>query len=97
MAFDDGGRAVRIIASSTSFYENYNTTNLYVERVFGGGCGSITVSNDHASDPVQLSFDGATLDGELAGQESITLNVKSRTSIFVKSTAGDATARIWGW
>lgn len=97
MAFDDGGRAVRIVGGPISFYENYSTTNLYVERTFGGGCGSVTVSNDHASDPVQLSWDGATLDAEINAGESLTLNARSKTSIFVKSTAGNAAARIWGW
>lgn len=97
MPFDDGGRAVRIVGGPITFYENYSTTNLYVERVFGGGVGSITVSNDHATDPVQLSYDGATLDGELKSGESLTLNTQSKISIFVKSTAGNATVRLWGW
>jgi len=97
MAFDDGGREVRVIGGPVTFYDNYSTTNVYVERTFGGDVGTITVTNDHATDPVQLSYDGATLDAEIEGGESLTLNVRPKTSIYAKSTAGNATARIWGW
>lgn len=95
--FYDGSQTVRVVGGSVSFYENYTTTNVYVERVLGGSIGSLTISNDSDTDDIQVSFDGATLEAELNSEESITLNTKGISSVYIKGTAGGDTARLWGW
>ena len=97
MAFYGGAQPIKIIGGPTSFYEEYTLTNLYVERVFGGTVGTVTISNDSTTKSVQVSYDGATLEAELSARESLTLNVQNRSSIYTKAdTDGDA-VRIWGW
>jgi hypothetical protein len=95
--FENSSRPVRVVGGATNFYEDYTTTNLYVERVFGGTINSITLSNDSGSDVVSASFDGATVEAELNAGESLTLNVKGRTSIYIKGATGGDTVRLWGW
>ena len=46
--------------------------------------------------PLQVSFDGATLDGKIKSGESITLNTKENDSVFIKATVGSEKVRIWG-
>ena len=79
------------------FYQEYTTTNLYVERSFSGALHTITIKNDSATDPVQLSFDGSTLESDVKVGETLEINVAAKTSIYVKATAGGDTVRIWGW
>lgn len=97
MSFAEGAMLVRVSGGAVSFYDTYTTTNLFVPRAFGGDVNTITVSNDSASDTVVLSFNGATVDGELAKGESITLNTTQKTSIYIRGTTGGGTVRIWGW
>jgi hypothetical protein len=88
--------SVVVVGGPIQYYTAYASTNIYVEKVFGA-CHTITIQNTHASDPVKFSFDGLTLHGDLSGGESITVNVGTSTSIYLKSTGGTATIRIWGW
>lgn len=87
----------RMTGGQHSWYEEYTTTNAYVERPFGSLMTTITVSNDSNTDDVQVSFDGATLAGELKHNETLTLYVHTYNSIYVKGTAGGGNIRIWGW
>jgi len=93
----DSSKPVRVVGGDVNFYEDYTVTNLYVERVFGGIVESLTITNDSDTDIISVSFDGATLEGELNPGESLTLNVKGRTSVYVKGDTGDDQARLWGW
>ena len=86
-----------IVGGPLKYYTAYASTNLYIEKTFGGDCHSLTIQNTHASDPVQFSFDGVMLHGDLSAGESITVNLGNETSIYLKSTAGTATIRVWGW
>lgn len=95
--FDVGSQSVRTVGGPASFFENYQTTNLYVERTFGANINTITVSNDSATDTVYLSYDGATRDGILTAGESITLNTTDLKSIYIQGVAGGGYVRIWGW
>ena len=88
---------VRISGGPIDYYLEYTTTNLYVQKAFGGGINSLTVTNDSSTDTVQLSYDGATLEGDLKPGESITLNVATKTSVYIKGTAGGGNVRIWGF
>ena len=95
--FADAPQSVLIVGGPIKYYVAYASTNLYVEKVFGGTVHSLTIQNTHASDPVQFSFDGSTLHGDLSAGESITVNVGAATSVYLKSTAGTATIRVWAW
>jgi hypothetical protein len=89
---------VRQTGGPVTFYDNYTTTNLYVERTFGSNnVHSITVSNDSSTDAIQLSWDGATLVGEILAGENMTVHSHSHQSVYIKGTAGGGGVRIWGW
>lgn len=95
--FDQGPDMVRVAGGPVSFFEKYQTTTLYVQKSFGADVSTITVSNDSATDTVDISFDGASVDGELSHGESVTLNSKGRGSIYVRGDAGGDYVRIWCW
>lgn len=97
MSFAGEPSRVRLSGGPISFYEEYTTTNAYVERVFGGGCYEISVTNDSTTDPVQLSWDGATLEADVKAGESVTLKAVDKSSIRVKATTGGEKVRIWAW
>jgi hypothetical protein len=97
MSFQDGADDVKIIGGPISFYEEYQTTTLYVARALGGQCHSLTVTNDSLTDTVSVSFDGATLEADLKAGESLTLNTTAKTSVYIKGDAGGDNVRIWGW
>lgn len=78
-------------------YEAYTTTNLYVERPFTTSVTTITLTNDDTTQSIQFSYDGATLEGELKPNETITVQTIERSSLYVKSDTGGAVVRIWGW
>ena len=84
---------VRLTGGPVTYYTQYDTTNLYVEKAFSGNVNTITVTNDHDTDPVQISYDGASLDGEINPGESISLNVSTKTSVYIKSTGGSASGK----
>lgn len=95
--FEDGSKEVRVIGGPISFYEEYTTTSLYVERPFGGACNSVTVTNDSTTDVVSLSYDGSTLEADLKAYESLTLNTTDRSSVYIRGAAGGGNVRIWGF
>jgi len=97
MAFATSPQPVIIVGGPIKYYTSYESTGLYVEKVFSNLCHSITIQNTHVSDPIQLSFDGATLHGDLSGGESITIHVGNATGVYLKSTGGLAVIRVWGW
>ena len=95
--FNVGSQKVMTVGGPASFFENYQATNLYVERVFGDSINTITISNDSTTDTISLSYDGATLDGILTAGESVTLNTTDLKSIFIRGAVGGDYVRIWGW
>lgn len=95
--FDVGPQSVRVVGGPVSFYEHYQTTMLYEERVFGGSVATVTISNDSETDTIYLSYDGATVDGSLSKKESITLNVDNLSGIYIRGDVGGGYVRIWGW
>lgn len=97
MAFAESPPKVIIAGGPVQYYVSYSTTNLYVEKTFGAQCSSVTVQNTHATDPIQISFDGATLAGDLSGGESIQIHLGGKPSVYLKSTGGTAVARVWAW
>jgi len=95
--FDESAKLVRVAGGNVSFYENYQTTTLYVERHIGWGVNSITVSNDSVTDTVHLSFNGSIVEGDLNHGESVTLNASTKSSIYICGNAGGDYVRIWCW
>jgi hypothetical protein len=95
MAF--GNDRVRIGSGPINYYTEATMTNLYVEYSFGGNVNNITITNDSSSDTVQVSYDGTTLEGDLKHGETMTFNVQSKTSVYLKGDAGGDDIRIWGW
>jgi hypothetical protein len=96
MPFAESPRSVIVVGGPIKYYTSYDSTNLYVEKVFGV-CHTVTIQNTHATDPIKFSFDGTTTHGDLSGGESITVNIGNATSIYLKSTSGTATIRVWAW
>ena len=92
--FDQGQS--RQVGGPITYYTEYSTTNLYVAKTYGSTVRVITITNDHTSDPIQVSFDSATLEGSIRAGETKDFLVSGKPAIYVKSTAGTATCRIWG-
>ena len=88
---------VRVAGGGVHFYEEYELTNLYVQRLLGGGVNTITITNDSATDTAQISWDGATLEGDIKPGESMTFNCNTKTSVYLKGDAGGDNIRVWGW
>ncbi len=88
---------IRIQSGGVHFYEDYHCTNLYVERLLGGGVNTITITNDSSTDTAQISWDGATLEGDIKAGESMTFNCGTKTSVYLKATAGGDHVRVFGW
>lgn len=97
MGFDSGSKPVQIAGGPISFYGTATTTNLYVEKPFGGTIKTLVVANDSDTDTVTVSFDGATVNADLLPRESLELNVSGISGIYIKGTAGGDTVRYWGW
>ena len=87
---------VVIIGGPIKYYTAYASTNLYVQKSFGGDVNTLTIYNTHATDVAQFSYDGVTLHGDLEGKESITIHTSGSSGIWLKSTGGTATIRVWG-
>ena len=96
MGFNQGPN-VRITGGAKTYYADYELTNLYVEKPFPGDVNTITITNDSATDTCQVSWNGAVLEGDIKPGESLTYNVSTKTSVYVKGTAGGDKVRIWGW
>lgn len=87
---------VQITGGPVTYYLEVTTTNLYVERAFGRTLTRVTLTNDSATDTVQFSYDGATLEGDLKPNESITVHLGGKSSVYIKGTAGGDKVRVWG-
>lgn len=78
------------------FYTVYTTTNLYVEVAFGFPAFRVVVVNDAANmEIIDISFDGATLDGSLKPGEDHDFFVNGQDSVFIKAQSGTPDVRVW--
>ena len=80
--------------TGNNYFNDYTTTNLYVELSFGFPAQMISIINDSDTDPVQVSFDGSTLHYGLDGAEFKDLPAAGKTSVFIKATTGGEKARV---
>lgn len=95
--FESSTRLVNVVGGAVLFFEEYTTTNLYVEKAFGGCVNTITVSNDSSTDTISLSFDAATLAADIKPGETLTIHTQTNESVYVKGDAGGGVVRLWGW
>lgn len=96
MSFADSTKTVKLGGGAVTYYENYTTTNLPVERLFGGAVNTLTVTNDSTTDTVTIYFDGVIPATELRPEETKTLRTHDHSSIFVRGAAGGDAVRMWG-
>lgn len=83
--------------TGNSYYDDYTTTNAYVEKAFGFPAREVQLVNDSTTDTAQASWDGATLIGDLKPGESINLFPDGYLSIYIKATSGGDKVRIYSW
>jgi len=95
MAFAEGAMKVIRTGGAKFFYEEYTTTNAYVERTFGGNCTMVTITNDSATDIISLSWNGSTLVADVKPGETLELATATRSGIYVRGAAGGDNVRIW--
>ncbi len=92
---------VRIAGGPVTFYVEYELTNAYVEKPFSTNINTITITNDSdpdaGNDVCQVSWNSAIREGDIKAGESMTFNVSTKTSVFLKGTAGGENIRCWGW
>ena len=86
--------SISVSGSGNHYFNNYTTTTLYVELSIGFPAAKISLVNDSDTDPVQVSFDGATLHYQMAGAEYKDLIANGVTSVYVKATTGGAKVRV---
>jgi len=85
---------ISIGGSGNHYFNDYTTTNLYAELSIGFPASKISLVNDSNSDPVQVSFDGATLHYQVAAGEYKDLIANGVTSVYIKATAGGEKVRV---
>jgi len=87
----------RVAAGPLLYYVDYTTTNLYVQKSFGNEIQTLTITNDSTTDPVQASFDGATLESTIKPGETLSIHVAGKSSVYIKATTGGGNIRIWAY
>lgn len=98
MAFSGTATPVSIVGGPLLYYNDYHTTNAYVELVFGAAVNTLKVANDSTTDTMTLSWNGSTVIIDLFTGESITVNTDGKTSVYVRCSTNDGDhVRIWGW
>ena len=95
--FHKSAQPVRQSGGQTSHYEEYTTTNAYVERTLNDTCFTIIVINDSDTDEVSVSYDGTTVEADLHPRENITLQTNGKGSVYIIAETGGDKVRIWGY
>lgn len=57
----------------------------------------VIISNDHAGNEIQFSFDGVTVEGDLLAQESMNFFSLRRKVVYLRSAGGGEPYRVWAW
>ena len=85
------------IGGNPDYYQEITLTSLFVQFAFSGLLSTITVANDSPTDQVEISFDGATIQGSVRPGETLKLHVDQKSSFWVRGTAGGDDIRLFGW
>jgi hypothetical protein len=83
-----------VIQTGNTYYTALTTTTLYQECSFGFPAQRLSLVNDSDSDPVQVSWDGATLHYGLGAAEFKDIPADGRTSVYIKATTGGEVCRV---
>lgn len=95
MAFNDVQK-VSLSNNAVTYHEELTSNVAYTKTVFPCGLDTITLSNDSTTDSIRWSFDGATVEGTIKPNESITVNVFEKPSIWIRGLVGGSFYRLWG-
>jgi len=85
------------IGGNPDYYQEPTLTTLFVQYAFSGLLSTITIVNDSTTDQVEISFDGATIQGSVKPGESLVLHVDQKSSVWIRGTDGGDTIRLFGW
>lgn len=86
--------SISVSGSGNHYFNNYTTTAFYYELAIGFPAAKISLVNDSNSDPVQVSFDSATLHYQVAGGEYKDLIANGVTSVYVRAITGGEKVRV---
>lgn len=102
--YDEGNDALKVTTTGASdngeYYEDQTGTALissFAEQSLGFTSRGIIIVNDHASRYIEWSFDGINVHGKLKFGESITMDNKSETSIYLRGESGGEEYRLFIW
>ena len=88
--------SVRISSTGNHYFEEFFSNQFYTERKFGFEAQKINVSNDQRNQAdINISYDGAFLEGTLKPGESKDFFPSNRNSVFIRSASGFPMVRIW--
>lgn len=85
------------VGGQPDYYQDITLTSLFVQYAFSGFLSTITVVNDSPTDQVEISFDGATIQGSVRPGETLKLNVDQKASVWIRGSAGGDDIRLFGW
>ena len=81
--------------TGNSYFNNYTTTNAYVELSFGFSASKVSLVNDsNGADDAQISWDGSTQIYDLKAGEYKDLIAYGKSSIYIKATTGGEKVRV---
>ena len=72
-------------------------TTGFQSRAFGFNATSIIISNDHATNYIEYSWNGTDVHGKLFKGETLFLSRISRSNIYLRGQAGGEEFRVWAW
>lgn len=55
------------------------------------------IANDSLANEIQFSFDGITIEGDLAFQETMNFITFRRKTIYLRGSVGGEPYRLWSW
>lgn len=89
------------LAGSTNNYFVDGTTDatsgdFATPKTFGFNSDSLVISND-SGNVIEFSFDGSTIHGNLKSREVLTFSNKKESDIYLRSTSGADTYRVWAY
>lgn len=85
------------VGGQPDYYQEIILTSLFVQFAFSGLLSTITVVNDSPTDQVEISFDGATIQGSVRPGETLKLNVDQKSSVWIRGSSGGDAIRLFGW
>ena len=102
--FDEGTGALKVTSTGSTatgeYFEDESGTALtssFAQQSFGFDSRGIIIVNDSASRYIEWSWDGVNVHGKLKLGESITMDNKSESSIYLRGESGGEEYRVIAW